>query len=160
MMSNKRREIIVLKNVGIIFRNFAGEARRLNNAGDRNFNASVSKDQADMLRSKGFRIKELAPNEYSDETTYLLKVKVSYRFDAPNVNVITSRCTRRLGEETIGELDRMSIENCDISITGSAWTKPSGESGVTAYLSSLYATLREDPLALEYSSMDNEEDPF
>ena len=159
MNNNNRRETIVLKDIEPVFRNFSGEARQYNNAGDRNFNAKVSEAQAQMLRNKGFRIKEMAPNAYNDEPSYFLKVKVSYRFDAPNVNLITSKCTRRLDEDTISELDHMSIEKCDISIVGSHWSQPSGETGVTAYLRSMYATLREDPLELEYASME-EEDPF
>lgn len=159
MMNSNRRETVVLKDIGLVFRNFSGEARQYNNPGDRNFNARVSEAQANMLRSKGFRIKEMTPNEYSDEPSYFLKVKVSYRFDAPNINLITSRCTRRLDEDSVGELDHMSIEKCDISIVGSNWTQPSGESGVTAYLRSMYATLKEDPLELEYAAME-EEAPF
>ena len=116
-----------------------------------------------MLRKKGFRVREIAPNKYNDETTYILKVKVSYRFDAPNVFVLSQMGKRRLEEDTVGELDHLSISKCDISIVGSNWTIPSGDSGVTAYLRSAYVTLNIDPLDAEYEQAmmeSEEEDPF
>lgn len=163
MAMNYQRETIVLKNVGLVFRNFSGEARQYNNAGDRNFNVKLSQEQANDLRKRGFNVRTVGPNERYDEPEYLMKVKVSYRFDAPNVNLISSRCTRRIDEATIGELDHVAVEKCDISIVGSNWVQPNGDHGVTAYLRSMYLTLREDPLDLEYAAMgyeETEEDPF
>lgn len=161
MMNGNTRETIVLKDIGVLFRNFSGEARQFNSAGDRNFNAQVTEEQAEMLRKKGFRIRVVQPNKYNDETTYLLKVKVSYRFDAPNVYVLSDVGKRRLDEDTIGELDHVSIAKCDISIVGSNWVMPSGETGVTAYLRSAYVSLNVDPLDAEYAqAMNEEEAPF
>lgn len=162
-MMNNSRETIVLKDIGVLFRNFAGEARQFNPSGERNFNARVTEEQAKMLRSKGFRVREIAPNKYNDETTYILKVKVSYKFEAPNVFIMSQMGKRRLEEDTIGELDHLSIAKCDISINGSNWTMPSGETGVTAYLRSAYVTLNVDPLDLEYAesvASEEEELPF
>ena len=160
-MGNNGRETIVLKDVNVLFRNFSGEARQYNSAGDRNFNAQVSEEQATMLRQHGYRVRVVPPNKYNDETTYLLKVKVSYKFDSPNVFILSDISKRRLDEDTIGELDHVSIAKCDISIVGSNWTMPSGETGVTAYLRSAYVTLNVDPLDAEYAqAVAEEEVPF
>lgn len=149
---------MVLRNVGIMFRNFSGAARRYNNEGDRNFNASVSAEQAAMLKDIGFYIKELPPRDEFDEPLHLLKVKVSYRYSAPSVKLITTRCTRELTEDTIAEMDHVSLVHTDISVMPSAWSQPNGTSGVTAYLYSMRATMLEDPL--DDISEDDEEAPF
>ena len=163
MASKLERKPIVLRNIGVLFRNFSGEARRYNNAGDRNFNAAVSEEQAAMLRDMGFYIRDLPPRDEFSEPTHCLKVKVSYRFDPPNVKLSTSRCVRELTEDTIDELDHVSIEHCDISIMPSGWTQADGRSGVTAYLWSMRAAMLEDPLDYDEAGMpltEEEEVPF
>lgn len=156
MLNNRiERKPIVLRDVGVMFRNFSGEARRYNNAGDRNFNASLSAEQAQMLKNLGFYVRELPPRDDFEEPLRLLKVKVSYRFNPPNVRLSTSRVTRELTEETVGDLDKVSIAHCDISIMPSEWSQPNGDSGVSAYLWSMRATMLEDPL-----DEDDEEAPF
>lgn len=158
MAGKVERKPIVLRDIRLMFRNFSGEARRYNNAGDRNFNAAVSKEQAEMLTSIGFNVRELEPRDDFTEPLYLLKVKVSYRFNPPNVKLSTSRVTRELNEETVGDLDRVSIEHCDISIMPSEWSQPNGDSGVSAYLWSMRAKMLEDPLDEFYPEED--EEPF
>lgn len=160
-MSGKiERKPIVLRNVGVLFRNFSGEARRFNNAGDRNFNASLSPEQAEMLSNLGFNVKTLpARDEYSDETL-LLKVKVSYRYNPPSVKLLTSRATRELDEDTIDILDKISIQHCDISIMPSEWSQSDGRTGVTAYLWSARVTMLEDPLDIDEPVVGDEDCPF
>lgn len=161
-----KKVIIVLHNVGLVFRNFSGEARRFNTAGNRNFNAAISEAQAEMLTEKGFKVRVFPPKEDGGDPLYLLKVNVSYKYEEPNAKVVNTRCIRKLNEDTIGELDNLNIDKCDISITPSMWEKANGERGLSAYLSSIYATVVEDPLALEYEQMEmalngtSEEEPF
>lgn len=155
------RKIITLEDVRMLFKNFSGEARQYNNAGDRNFNVVVNAEQADMLRQEGFRVKELASrDDFDSEPTYVMKVKVSYRYSEPKVVLIAGRARRMLNEDTIGELDYADVSRVDLTIKPSRWTQANGDSGVTAYLNSLYATLVEDPLAEKYAEMEEEEDPF
>lgn len=158
----ENRKIVVLENVRLLFKNFRGEARQFNNAGDRNFNAAVSREQADALRGYGFRVKELVPkDDFDSEPTYTLKVKVSYRYSEPKVVMIAGRTKRLLSEETIDELDYADIQSADLTIKPSYWSQPNGDSGVTAYLNSMYVTLVEDPLAEKYAEQTMmEEAPF
>lgn len=160
-MSGKiERKPIVLRNIGVLFRNFTGEARRFNNAGDRNFNASLSLEQAEMLSNLGFNIKTLPARDEWSEDTQLLKVKVSYRYNPPSVKLLTSKATRELDEDTIDILDKISIQHCDISIMPSEWTQPDGRTGVTAYLWSARVTMLEDPLDIDEPVVEDEEVPF
>lgn len=163
MATRIERKPIVLRNVGLMYRNFSGEQRRYNNAGDRNFNASVSADQAEKLKEMGFYVRERPARDDWDEPQHLLKVKVSYRFNPPSVKLMTSRCTRELTEDTVSELDHVSIEHCDISVMPSAWSQPDGSSGVTAYLWSMRAAMLEDPLDYDENGLPIDEemaDPF
>lgn len=161
MATKIERKPIVLRNVGVMFRNFSGEARRFNNAGDRNFNASLTSEQAAMLRDMGFYVRELPARDEWSEPTYTLKVKVSYRYNPPSVKLMTSRATRELDEDTIDILDKISIEHCDISIMPSAWSQPNGTSGVSAYLWSARVTMMEDPLDVDEPAVyEPEEAPF
>ena len=160
-MSGKiERKPIVLRNIGVMFRNFTGEARRFNTAGDRNFNAALSADQAEMMAKLGFNIKTLPARDEWSEDTHLLKVKVSYRYNPPSVKLLTSKATRELDEDTIDILDKISIQHCDISVMPSEWTQSDGRTGVSAYLWSARVTMLEDPLDFDEPVVDDEEVPF
>lgn len=156
------RKVIALEDVRLMWKNFGGVAKRFNNEGDRNFNVVLSANQAEMLRNEGFNVKTLVPRDDFDDPTpmQLLKVKVSYRFSSPKVMLIAGKVRRMLTEETIGELDYADIQKVDLTIKPSYWTQPGGESGVTAYLNSIYVTLVEDPLASKYPEYQEEEEPF
>ena len=164
MMNNiSPRDLITLHDVKLIFRNFSGEARRFNNAGDRNVTIVLTPAQSMMLRERGYNVKTLAPYREGDEPQDILKVNVSYRYQKPTVVTITSRSRVELDEDTVGILDYAFITKADISFRGSAWTMSNGDSGVSAYLNSLYVTLEEDELAAEYAQMpmpSDDEDPF
>lgn len=151
MTNTNPRDLITLRDVKLIFRNFSGEARRFNNEGDRNFVVVLNDDQAAELESRGYKVKTLPPYHDGDDPQNILKVKVSYKYQKPVVVVMTSGTRNELDADTIGFLDNAYIQRADLSFRGSAWTTVDGSSGVTAYLNSLYVTLEEDDLAKEYA---------
>lgn len=166
----KNTELIVLEDVRMLpgqFRNFKGEMRRnakgkvVNNEGDRNFTIELSLDQAEKFRDMGFTVNTLPGRDDFEEPTYIMKIKVSYRFKAPKVVVCVGRTKTLLSEETISELDWADVESVDVTFTKSHWTQPDRE-GETAYLNSMWVTLMDDPLERKYAEQEpeDEEAPF
>lgn len=155
------RKLYSVDDATLVYRNFRGEARMYNNEGDRNFNLVLSAEKAAELAEAGFRIKEKPSLDEFEEPRRMMIVKVSYRFRAPKVVVISGANRYELDEDTIGELDYADIEHVDLTIRPSYWHRPDGSSGVTAYLNSMYVTLTEDPYAEKYAASESSEDiPF
>ena len=84
--------------------------------------------------------------------TWYLKVEASYRARPPRVICIPSITKNRtyLNENTIASLDYAEILNVDLTINPYQW-EVNGNSGVKAYLGTMYVTIQEDPLDAKYS---------
>lgn len=150
--------IFKIDNAHITYRNFAGEARQYNNAGNRNFNLILRPEDAAMFEGEGFRVRERPPREEGADPLYLMAVNVSFKFRPPRVVVIRGRNKIELTEETIAELDYADIESIDMTIRPYRWTMPDGRTGVKAYLNSMYVTLVTDPYEDKYFGGDEEEE--
>lgn len=149
----ERDGIIEIDNARITFRNFRGEERRpYNEAGDRNFNLVLTKDQADMLLAEGFKVKERPPRDPDGDSQYLLEVKVNYNNPnrMPRVFKIGKNKKVPLSAATIGELDFVEIKYIDLTIRAYHWSMAGGRSGVKAYLHTMYVTTIEDPYEDKY----------
>jgi len=83
-----------------------------------------------------------------------LSVKV--KFDGPRpplVKMLTSTSSTELDEESVDMLDWVDIAQVDLVIRPYEW-EVKGQTGISAYLQSLYVTIIEDPLQLKYKNMD------
>lgn len=156
-MNERNYDAIKLENCKIKFRNFKGTGSMYNKEGDRNFSVILDEDIAAQLKEMGYNIKY---NE--DREEYRMQIKVGYKRKAPMVYVVTKKKRTLLTEETIGNLDYAEIKNVDLAFTPSYWQMPNGNSGVTAYLDTMYVTVAEDPFMDKYSDYDveGEEIPF
>ncbi len=162
---NNQNHIFEITDAHITYRNFAGEARQYNNAGNRNFNLILRPEDAQMFIDAGFRVRERPPRGEGEDPLYLMAVNVSYKFRPPRVVVIRGRNKIELNEETISELDYADIEYIDMTIRPYRWTMPDGRTGVKAYLNSMYVTLVTDPYEEKYfgdgsDDEEDEEEPF
>lgn len=159
---DNRNGIFEVSNARITYRNFAGEARQYNNAGNRNFNLILRPEDARMFIDAGFRVRERPPRNEGDDPLYLMAVNVSYKFRPPRIVLIRGRNKVELTEETISELDYADIEYIDLTIRPYHWQMPDGRTGVKAYLNSMYVTLVTDPYENKYFSNDeaDEDEPF
>lgn len=143
---------ITLEGVQMVWRNFSGVAGRYNEEGDRNFNVFLEDDIAKLLKDNGWNIRWLKAREEGDPDRAILKVNVKYRrrdgtrTRPPRVVLITSRGKTNLDERTIPILDWAEIETADMILRGFEYE----EGKVSAYLHSLYATIRDDPLEMKY----------
>lgn len=144
---------IVLEEVEILFRNFAGKARQFNAEGERNFCVILSDREAERLRGLGMNVKTLAAKEEGDRERFFIKVKVNFSSTRPpKIFMITSRGRSSIGEDQVEMLDWVDIIKADLIINPYHWTQP-GKQGVSAYLKSLYLTIDEDELDMKYSGV-------
>lgn len=153
---------MTFEDARIIFRNFSGAESEFNEEGSRNFSLMLEPDIAEAMRKDGWNVKQLRPREEEDEPGYHLPIAVGFKIRPPRVVMITSRGRTNLAEDMVGLLDWADIEKVDLIIRARHWAK-AGNSGVKAYLQSIYVAIREDELELKYADMpmaDGEDPPF
>jgi len=146
---------VVMENVKIIFRNFAGKETDFNPEGARNFCVLLDDEIAHVMTEDGWNIKWLEPREGADEgekPQAYIQVKAKYdKGRPPKVVLITSRGQTNLGEKEVEMLDFADIVNVDLIFRPYHWTMRDGRTGISAYLQSLYVTIEEDELERKYA---------
>ena len=158
-MAFKRVDNIVIENAQLIFRNFAGEGSMYTRDGNRNFCVFIDDDKyADKLAEEGWNIKMLKPRDEEEEPRYYIQVTVSYRNIPPKVYLVKNKSKKLMSEETIDILDYAEIANTDLIIRPYSW-EMNGNSGIKAYLKTMYVTLEEDEFASKYE-FEDDDDPF
>lgn len=138
----------------IIWKNFSGERDRFN-PGKRGFSVVIDdKTMADELRNEGWNVKERPLLEGADpsEQEWTLPVKLNMN-RYTQVWLIVGNHKTLLDENTVAQLDVVDIVNCDISIRPYEW-EMSGRTGITAYVDSMYVTIRENKFAEKYADLD------
>lgn len=135
------------------WRNFSGEARTYNAAGQRNFTISFNQRTAEMLAADGWNVKQRDPREEGDPPLFYLEVKVNFSGRPPKIVMITSRGQTRLTEDLVSELDHSRIIKADIILHPYEWVV-NRNSGVSAYLNTLYAEIEENDLEKKYGRYD------
>lgn len=151
---NDKMPNAVLENVRLIFRNFSGMEGKYNRKGDRNFAVLLPTDLAEQMLSDGWNIKWLKAKEEGEEDQAYLKVTVRYIEGnrPPRVVMVTSRGKTMLDESMVGMLDWADITHADMILRPYHW-EVSGNTGVAAYLQSLYVTIQEDELEIKYGDI-------
>ena len=146
---------VTVRGARIYFRNFSGKKGMYNAEGDRNFSVRFNDEQAEDLKAKGWNVKTKPAREEGDEDFHHLKVKVKFDFKPPAVWLVTRQGTRKtkLPENLVGMLDYADLETVDLTFSPSRWKMQDGRTGVTAYLRTIFATLREDPLEILYQDV-------
>ena len=145
MVSNN----IVMENVHIWGRNFSGIEKKFNPAGKRNFCVTLDEQNAMNLKNEGWNIKTIQPNDQYDQPMYYQQVNLNYGRIKPLVVLISSAGKQELDENTVGLLDTAELANVDLVIRPYNW-EVNNQTGVKAYVKSIYVTLAEDELAAKY----------
>ena len=140
---------IRIEGARIGFRNFSGEEGRFNPKGRRNFCVFLEEDIAKDMKKEGWNVKWLDPREEGDEPQAYLQVKVVFGKMPPKIVLVTGRGKTRLDEDTVNILDWAEIQNVDLIIRPYNW-EVNGDTGVSAYIKTMYVTLREDEFESKY----------
>lgn len=145
---------VVLEDVRLLFRNFEGREGQYNREGDRSFNIALDPQTAAELDDAGWNVRYSDPKEEGDEPLSRLEVAVNFRGKPPTIVTIgeVSKKRTRHDQHSAFALDHMDIVSADVIINPYHWNV-SGNSGVKAYLESLYVIVREDPLELKYKDI-------
>lgn len=153
------KDTVVLEDVQLRFRNFAGRPGMYNDEGDRNFAVLLPTHIADELARDGWNVKLLKAREEGEEDQPYLSVRVFFGNYPPTIKMITDRGTTLLDEESVEVLDWVDIKQVDLIIRPHNWSF-GGKTGVKAYLKDLYITIIENPLEVKYSDIATVDGPM
>ena len=145
---------INIEGAMIIWKNFSGERDKFN-PGKRGFSVVIDDTvMADELRQEGWNVKDRPLQEGADdsEQEWTLPVKLNMN-RYTQVWLIVGNHKTLLDEDTVSQLDVVDIVNCDISIRPYEW-EINGRTGITAYVDSMYVTIRENKFAEKYADLD------
>lgn len=159
---------ITFMDAQIIFRNFTGEERKKNPAGNRNFCLVVEDEvQAQQMFEEGWNVRILPPRTDDEVAKHYIPVAVSYRNNDSFpvcVYIIDGNQRTLLNEDTIGRLDHADIASVKLTIRPRYWDDDNGQTKIKAYLKTMYVTLNVDELDQWYASsnygMTSEDTPF
>lgn len=157
-----RLEDFVVENAKLIYRNFAGMETQYNRPGDRNFAVVIDHPEvAQQLSEDGWNVKIRPPREEGDAPFCYIPVTVKFfpEGDArarmnPKIVLISGNNRVNMAESMLNRLDPpFRIQQADLIIHPRFWEK-NGNSGVKAYLKTLYITQEMDPLEAKYEDTD------
>lgn len=142
---------LAIEDAKIIFRNFSGAESKFNRAGDRNFCVVIdSEEKAKELSRDGWNVKPLSRRNEDEDQKYYISVAVSFKVIPPKIWLITKQNKTLITEENVDTLDYADILTADVVLRPYNW-EARGESGVKAYLKSLYIVLDEDQFSSKYN---------
>lgn len=146
---------LVLEGVQIGFKNFRGEEGQYNRKGDRNFVIFLEPELANSLADQGWNIKFPKPlEEPDDEDTRNphLQVSIGEKGMPPKIVMVDEENNNEvlLNFETMDILDDTVIRYADVIIRPYHWAV-NGNTGIKAYLKTLYANIEPDVFGGKYS---------
>ena len=148
---------LMIEDAKILFTNFAGSPTRYNSeGGKREFSVALPLNLVEDLERDGWNVKyrKNADGEFDPERPYL-GVKVSYKFRAPAIWLITGGCKQLMTEDTVGTLDNITIKTADVVIHPSVYDVR-GQQGISAYVKELYVVMDDESasFASKYADLD------
>ena len=148
---------LMIEDVKFLFTNFAGSPTRFNSeGGKREFSVALPLNLVEDLEKDGWNVKyrKNADGEFDPERPYL-GVKVSYKFRAPAIWLITGGRKQLMTEDTVGTLDNITIKTADVVIHPSVYDVR-GQQGISAYVKELYVVMDDESasFASKYADLD------
>lgn len=148
---------LMIEDAKLLFTNFAGSPTRYNSeGGKREFSVALPLNLVEDLENDGWNVKyrKNADGEFDPERPYL-GVKVSYKFRAPAIWLITGGRKQLMTEDTVGTLDNITIKTADVVIHPSVYDVR-GQQGISAYVKELYVVMDDESasFASKYADLD------
>lgn len=147
-------DFFTIEDGQIMYRNFTGVEGPMNREGDRNFAAILTEDQGAELHRRGWNVKRTKPREGEEEGRPFIPVAVRYKGRPPRIVLITSRGRTAISEEEVDMLDWLDIRSVDMVLRPYNWAV-SGNTGIKAYLKTMFVIIDEDPIERKYAELDN-----
>lgn len=148
-----RKNTYAIENAEIGFRNFDGKEGPYNKEGDRSFAVFLREEDRLALEEQGYNIKQTKAVDDDGNPSYYLNVSVAFGNYPPKIVLITSKAKTVLEEDMLSLLDYSDIENVDLVLNPYHWSV-NGNSGVKAYVKSMYVTLEEDEFTEKYADLE------
>ena len=140
---------IRITDAHLIYRNFAGDAKKYNAKGLRNFHVIIPTDSAEAIAKDGWNVRWHDPKNEDDERWASLKVAVRFDMYPPTIILRSGENGRtQLNGNTVGILDWAELMNAKVIITPSRWENQ-GKTGIKAYLSRMVVEVNEEDLEFE-----------
>lgn len=136
------------------FSNFDGDDK-LSGPGNYNFTIILDDEQAERYRAEGWNVKTYEGRDEGDPPEHTLKVIISYKFDAPHVYLIKGDRKFRATERDLADIRRDTLEQLDVIISPSRWSRPNGDAGVSAYVKELYAQVKQSRFSERYADYED-----
>lgn len=148
---------LMIEDAKIFFTNFAGSPTRYNSeGGKREFSVALPLNLVEDLEKDGWNVKyrKNQDGEFDPERPYL-GVKVSYKFRAPAIWLITGGRKQLMTNDTVGTLDNITIKTADVVIHPSVYDVR-GQQGISAYVKELYVVMDDESasFASKYADLD------
>lgn len=158
-MAQNRMPNVVLQNVSIIFKNFAGKVDQYNSQGARKFSVVLPPEVARDMEKDGWNVKwpkvrPDADDPQQDARDPHIAVEASYKIFSPQVTLITGRRRNNLRQDELDILDWADIINVDVVLQPSTY-EMNGKAGVKAYLQKMFITIEEDVLDKKYADYED-----
>lgn len=148
---------IILEDAEILYRNFSGIEGQYNNAGSRNFCVILDPARAEQMIKDGWNIKQTKVRDEGDEPRFYVQVQIGYKIRPPRIQMITKKRGKEMRtdvpEDLVSLLDWVDIEKVDMIIRPRHYNV-NGNTGIKAYLKSLYITIAVDYLEEKYADVE------
>lgn len=157
MAFNNTPSDLVIEGARLLFTNFSGSPTRFNqDGGKREFSVAIPLNLVEDLERDGWNVKyrKNKDGEFDPESPYL-GVKVSYKFRAPAIWLVTGGRKQLMTEDTVGTLDNITIKTADVVIHPSVYDIR-GRRGISAYVKELYVVMDDEStsFAAKYADLD------
>lgn len=146
-----RPKNITIENARIFFKDFSASGPFAGGT-KRTFCVEIPEDMVPELERDDWNVKTRESRNDPDAVIHYIKVEASYRSRPPKIVCIPNLTRRKvyINEQTIDSLDYVEILNVDLTINPYVW-EANGNTGVKAYLGTMYVTISEDPLDAKYA---------
>lgn len=167
-MTTNRVSPVTIEGTRLVFRNFSGEKGKFNKDGRREFGAVLPRELALQMMDDGWNVKQFKAREDDvEEPDFYILVKIGENGNPPKLVMINSRGRVDIPVDDADILDWVTVAKADLIINPYHWNVD-GNSGISAYIRSLYITVDEDELERKYadvpdadsSTFTDEEVPF
>ena len=135
------------------FSHFDGREEGYNSEGDHNFTVILDEEIAKKALAEGWAVKEMDPYEEGDPPEWLLKCKISYKYEPPLIYLIKNQRKLRAEVRDLRDIRRDTTERIDVILQPSRWVN-GPNSGITAYVKELYATVRQSRFRDQYEDLE------